>query len=192
MCKIKEFAIVYIAFILVFILINISLYQINISCKSLLEFNMNNERIAEHKKENLLTFSQEAQISDITEIYEWKIIIPKIELEANIKEGTSQEVMSKSVGHFEESSLLKGNVALAAHNRGYKMNFFENIKDLSIGDELIYIVNNVENRYKIVIKEVIDDRNWKYISNTLDNRLTLITCVENKPENRLCIQGVQI
>ena len=192
MCKIKEFAIVYIAFILVFILINISLYQINISCKSLLEFNMNNERIAEHKKENLLTFSQEAQISDITEIYEWKIIIPKIELEANIKEGTSQEVMSKSVGHFEESSLLKGNVALAAHNRGYKMNFFENIKDLSIGDELIYIVNNVENRYKIVIKEVIDDRNWKHISNTLDNRLTLITCVENKPENRLCIQGVQI
>ena len=192
MCKIKEFAIVYIAFILVFILINISLYQINISCKSLLEFNMNNERIAEHKKENLLTFSQEAQISDITEIYEWKIIIPKIELEANIKEGTSQEVMSKSVGHFEESSLLKGNVALAAHNRGYKMNFFENINDLSIGDELIYIVNNVENRYKIVIKEVIDDRNWKHISNTLDNRLTLITCVENKPENRLCIQGVQI
>ena len=80
MCKIKEFAIVYIAFILVFILINISLYQINISCKSLLEFNMNNERIAEHKKENLLTFSQEAQISDITEIYEWKIIIPKITL----------------------------------------------------------------------------------------------------------------
>ena len=192
MCKIKEFAIVYIAFILVFILINISLYQINISCKSLLEFNMNNERIAEHKKENLLTFSQEAQISDITEIYEWKIIIPKIELEANINEGTSQEVMSKSVGHFEESSVLKGNVALAAHNRGYKMNFFENIKDLSIGDELIYIINNVENKYKIVIKEIIDDRNWKHISNTLDNRLTLITCVENQPENRLCIQAIQI
>ena len=47
----------------------------------------------------------------------WQIEIPAINLVAPIKQGTSQEVMLKYVGHFEETSMWKGNVGLAAHNR---------------------------------------------------------------------------
>ena len=60
----------------------------------------------------------------------WKIQIPKISLDASISEGTSKEIMDKYVGHFEETSLKSGNVGLAAHNRGYAVNYFANIKSL--------------------------------------------------------------
>jgi len=47
----------------------------------------------------------------------WQIEIPKINLIAPIAEGTSQDVMNEYVGHFENTSLWKGNIGLAAHNR---------------------------------------------------------------------------
>ena len=47
----------------------------------------------------------------------WQIEIPSIGLIAPIDEGTSQEVMREYVGHFEHTSLWKGNIGLAAHNR---------------------------------------------------------------------------
>ena len=48
---------------------------------------------------------------------EWQIEIPIIGLIAPIAEGTTQEVMREYVGHFEHTSLWKGNIGLAAHNR---------------------------------------------------------------------------
>ena len=47
----------------------------------------------------------------------WQIEIPSIGLNAPIAQGTSQEVMSEFVGHFETTSFWKGNIGLAAHNR---------------------------------------------------------------------------
>ena len=52
----------------------------------------------------------------------WRIKISKIHLDAPIIEGTEKEILRKAVGHFESSSIWNGNVALAAHNRGYKYN----------------------------------------------------------------------
>lgn len=47
----------------------------------------------------------------------WQVEIPKIGLTAPIAQGTSQEVMSKYVGHFENTKFWEGNIGLAAHNR---------------------------------------------------------------------------
>lgn len=47
----------------------------------------------------------------------WQVEIPSIGLIAPIAEGTSQDVMKEYVGHFESTSLWKGNIGLAAHNR---------------------------------------------------------------------------
>ena len=59
--------------------------------------------------------------------YEWGIYIPKINLNAQISEGTTKEVMDKYVGHFIDTGVIKGNICLGAHNRGYPVNYFENI-----------------------------------------------------------------
>ena len=84
-----------------------------------------------------------------------------------------------------------GNIGLAAHNRGYKVNYFERIKELQIGDEIYYKYGNIAKKYKVNLITVIQDTEWTYLKNTQDNRITLITCLENEPKYRRCIQGIE-
>lgn len=123
---------------------------------------------------------------------EWRIKIPKINLDVHIQEGTTLEVMLNSVGHFEETSKWNGNVGLAAHNRGYQCNFFQNIKNLKQGDEIIYTTTKGEKVYRVQTNKVILETDWSYLEETKDNRITLITCEENRKEYRRCIQAVEI
>lgn len=122
----------------------------------------------------------------------WKIEIPKIDLIANISEGTSKELLDEYVGHFENTGKDAGNIGLAAHNRGYKVNYFSRIKELMIGDEIYYTYGNINKKYKVTLITIIKDTEWTYLENTSDNRITLITCLENEPEYRRCIQGTEI
>ena len=121
----------------------------------------------------------------------WKIVIPKISLEAEISEGTRKEVMDKFVGHFEETTKTSGNVGLAAHNRGYPVNYFANIKQLKEGDEINYKYNEFEKNYIVIENKIIKDTDWEPLENTQENKITLITCVENEPEYRRCIQAIE-
>lgn len=123
-------------------------------------------------------------------IFEWKIIIPAIQLEAQIAEGTSQEVMSQYVGHFENTPKLNGNIALGAHNRGYAVNYFQNLKKLKKGDKIQYYYQGEEKQYQVETITMIKDTDWSYLQNTTKDKITLITCVENQPEYRRCIQGI--
>jgi LPXTG-site transpeptidase (sortase) family protein len=122
---------------------------------------------------------------------EWQIEIPIINLKAPIAEGTTKEVMDKFVGHFEETSKEGGNIGLAAHNRGYQVNYFQDLKKLNKGDEIIYKYNGKQKKYEVETQKIIKDTDWKMLEKTKDNRITLITCVENQPEYRRCIQAIE-
>lgn len=122
----------------------------------------------------------------------WRIIIQKINLDAPILEGTSKEVLRKGVGHFETTSKLNGNVCLAAHNRGYKYNYFQEIKNLEIGDIITYVTKNGNKEYEVIRNETIKETDLSCIENTNENIITLITCEENKRECRRCVQGKEI
>ncbi len=126
-----------------------------------------------------------------TEEEEWYIQIEKIGLKAPIQEGTTQQIMEDFVGHFEESSKDFGNVCLAAHNRGYKNNYFSRIKELQEGDEIRYKYKNIEKTYIVTKHEIIENTDWSNLERTEENKITLITCVENEPEYRRCVQGVE-
>jgi len=121
----------------------------------------------------------------------WKIEIPKINLTAEISSGTTEDVLNNYVGHFSETAKDNGNVGLAAHNRGYNVNYFSRIKELENGDEIYYTYNGIRKEYIVNSKLIIKDTNWNYLKNTEDNRITLITCVENEPEYRRCIQAIE-
>ena len=124
--------------------------------------------------------------------YDWRIIISKINLNAPILEGTSKETLRKGVGHFENTSSWNGNVCLAAHNRVYKYNYFQELKKLEIGDRILYQKQEESREYKVCYKEKIMETDLSKIEETKENRITLITCVENMPEYRLCIQAEEI
>lgn len=131
-------------------------------------------------------------INNLKNSDEWKLEIPKISLCAKISEGTTSKVMDKYIGHFIETSKDNGNVGLAAHNRGYKVNYFANLKKLEKGDLVIYTYKGKSQKYTVTSKEIIKDTDWSKLENSKVNKLTMITCVENKPEYRLCVQATEI
>lgn len=122
----------------------------------------------------------------------WRIKIEKIHLDAPIIEGTENEILRRAVGHFQNTSTWNGNVVLAAHNRGYKYNYFQEIKKLELGDIITYQTVYGEKQYKVVSNKVIQETDWSCLENTNENKITLITCEENKREYRRCIQANQI
>ena len=162
------------------VLVELSTHNINQDTKE--DSEIQNNYPAIQIEENLQTIKEENN---------WKIIIPKISLEASISEGTSKEIMDKYVGHFEETSRKSGNVGLAAHNRGYAVNYFSQIKELEEGDEIIYKYYDFEMIYTVVENKIIEDTDWEDLEETEANKITLITCVENEPEYRRCIQGIE-
>lgn len=131
------------------------------------------------------------EINLIQKANNWYLEIPSIQLKANIEEGTSKEIMNQFVGHFEESKKWIGNVCLAAHNRGYENNYFAEIKQLKEGDEIIYHYEENTRKYVVEKNFIIQDTDLFYLENTQENRITLITCVENEPNYRRCVQAIE-
>lgn len=149
-----------------------------------------NEKI-QNNQPTINTKDEKVKKTKQTKEIDWKITIPKISLEAEISEGTSKKIMNKYVGHFEETSKNNGNIGLAAHNRGYDVNYFSQIKLLKKGDEIIYKCYDFQKKYTVIENKIIRDTDWSYLEKTEENKITLITCVENEPEYRRCIQGIE-
>ena len=122
----------------------------------------------------------------------WQIEIPKINLVAPIAEGTSANIMNEYVGHFEETPKNKGNIGLAVHNRGYKINYFQNLKLLQKGDLIIYTYNGEISKYSVNELGIIKDIDWSKLESSSQDKLTLITCLEDEPEYRRYIQAVKL
>lgn len=189
--KITIYIITIVISTIIFVLLNFLINSINqIDFNNI--FNNSNQN---QEQNNQILENEKIETNNLNqkeEKLEWIIEIPSILLKAEIAEGTNKEVMDKYVGHFEETSKISGNVGLAAHNRGYPVNYFENIRKLKIGDEIIYTYKKNIKKYKVNKIEIIKDTNWNYLKeNQKENLITLITCIENEPEYRRCIQGIE-
>lgn len=117
--------------------------------------------------------------------------IEKINLNGTVKEGSTNEILRDYIGHIEETAKYDGNVGLAAHNRGNKYSYFARINELEPGDEIIYTTKYGERKYIVDTKKEILETDWSNLEGTSDNRITLITCIKNKVNQRLCVQAVQ-
>lgn len=146
--------------------------------------NENKENIENENTEDIILEQSKEESS-------WYLEIPSINLKADIKEGTTKEILDDFIGHFEETKKDTGNIGLAAHNRGYKNNYFENLKKLKEGDLIYYQFEENKREYIVTKHTIIKDTDWSYLEDTEENTLTLITCVENEPEYRRCIQATQ-
>ena len=157
--------------------------------KSSLKAGFEVENVIQETKEQVNNTNETVKEKITEDVNTWCLEIPKINLKANISEGTTKEVMEDYIGHFEETTKENGNVGLAAHNRGYKNNYFQRIKELKEGDSIFYTYKGETKEYLVTKHVIIKDTDWTYLENTEKNTITLITCVENEPEYRRCIQG---
>ena len=182
--------ITFIISIIVFISVN-SVFQIVEARVANQEVEVSKSQEEEVKKEEIEQVNTENAIQIQPVIQEWTIEIPVIGLKAQIEEGTTDEILNKYVGHFEETQKQNGNVGLAAHNRGYPVNYFSKVKNLKKGDEIYYRYNGEEKIYVVDTIKVIKDTDWNDLENTKEDKITLITCVEDAPMYRRCIQGIK-
>lgn len=141
---------------------------------------------------SISTNGKEENISYTNTEEEWKLLIPKINITATIKEGTSGDVINNYIGHFEETPKENGNIGLIAASAGYKENYFTNLKDLVEGDVIIYIKGKTRKEYKVTSNIIIEQTDWSYLSSTDDNKITLITGILEQPEKRRCVQAIEI
>lgn len=116
--------------------------------------------------------------------------IPDIDLKVTAYDGDTFTAMKKGIGHISSTSCWNGNIGLVGHNRGTS-DYFGNLKKLDVGDEMTYTTNLGKRTYVVTSITKIKDTDWSKLQYTSDNRLTLITCVENVSDQRLCVQAVE-
>lgn len=120
------------------------------------------------------------------------LIIEKIGLNATVKEGTTNEVLLNYIGHIEETATYDGNVGLAAHNRGCENSYFARINELEKGDIIKYKTKFFEREYVVDNIQVIYETDWSLLESTQENKLSLITCIAGRKEQRLCVQATEM
>lgn len=163
--------------ITLFIIYKVKLYNANNRAKDIvIQDNM------EVLEDNRKIITEDDNIGTLT--------IPAILLEnAPINEGIELSTLSHSIGHFPFSSIYDGNVCLASHNRGSSADYFKNLYKLKIGDKIYYQSIFGTKRYMVESINTIQETDFSYIGQTYDNKITLITCISNKPDLRLCVQA---
>ncbi len=119
------------------------------------------------------------------------LYIPKLKKTIKVYEGETLENMKKGIGHFEMTSAWDGNCGFAGHNRGASA-YFGFVKDLAIGDRITYTTQYGVRTYEIYSKEKVSETDYSSLGWTAENIITLITCVENVPELRWCVQAREV
>lgn len=118
--------------------------------------------------------------------------IPKINLSVPVYESEDEmEAMKKGIAHYKMTSAWDGNVGLCGHNGNASYSYFDELKELQEGDTLTYETALGTRTYEVAdIREILET-DWSMLTRTEDNRITMTTCVDGKPNHRLCVQAVE-
>ena len=169
-------------------------YTRNISSEGYIENNTNYNSMPDY------TYNEDYfqyPITDVSEVRDSSdgsigtLRIPEIDLKVTAYDGDTYEAMKKGVGHIASTSAWDGNIGLVGHNRGSN-DYFRKLKNLELGDEITYKTKLGTREYEVTFIGRISETDWSRLQYTDDNRITLITCVEDVPDKRLCVQAVEV
>ena len=119
------------------------------------------------------------------------LVIPAIDLEVGVYQGTDATTLKKGAGHFEDSSIWDGNVAIAAHNRGAN-NYFGRIHTLELGDRIILTTRQGTRTYEVSSVSKVDESDRSGLTSSATNMISLYTCVRDERDFRWCVQANEI
>lgn len=66
------------------------------------------------------------------------------------------------------------------------------MENLLENDVIIYQYQGQQREYKVIQNIIIQDTDWSYLSDTEENKLTLITGAKAEENQRRCVQAVEI
>jgi sortase A len=119
------------------------------------------------------------------------LYIPKAGKSLKVYEGESLENMKRGIGHFESTSAWDGNVGFAGHNRG-AAGYFGFVKDLAVGDTIVYSTQYGTRTYQVYSKVKISETDYSGLGWSAENIVSMITCVEDEPAYRWLVQAREI
>lgn len=117
--------------------------------------------------------------------------IPALDVSVKVYQGTDTATLAKGAGHFPDTSIWDGNVAVAGHNRGANC-YFGSIHTLTVGDRITLTTKLGTRTYAVTSVEKIDETDSSKLAATAENCITLYTCVRNQSAYRWCVRAVEI
>ena len=102
------------------------------------------------------------------------------------------EAMRKGIAHYKTTSAWSGNIGLCAHNGTASYCWFHDLHKLDKGDVVTYQTALGTRTYEVSEIKEIEETDWSMLGRTEDNRITMTTCMDEKPSKRLCVQAVEI
>lgn len=126
------------------------------------------------------------------------IDIPKINIQLPIYHGTSEEVLSKGVGHLENSSLPTGKAGthsvLTAHRGLPTSKLFRNLDSLAFGDKFFIQVLDEKMAYEVFDVDIVLPHETDWLQMKQDEDIvTLLTCEPYMVNtHRLLVKGKRV
>ncbi len=117
--------------------------------------------------------------------------IPAIGVNVKVYQGTDSSALAKGAGHFEETSVWDGNVAIAGHNRGANC-YFGELHTLAIGDRITYTTKLGTRTYAVTSVAKVNETDRSGLADTPDNTLTLYTCVRDQRAYRWRVTAAEV
>lgn len=123
-----------------------------------------------------------------------RIEIPRLDLSAIVFEGTSDDTLSRGVGHLRGSASpgQRGNLVLAAH----RDTFFRGLRGIRQGDQVTVQAADGEFHYLVQSTSIVQPDQTEVLQSSADATLTLITCypfgyIGNAPQ-RFIVRATEI
>jgi sortase A len=123
-----------------------------------------------------------------------RIEIPRLKVNAVVKEGVDNKTLSRAVGHVPYTPLpgQPGNVGVAAHRDTH----FRGLRNVRKGDVIRLETLDGTYIYEVDQLKIVWPKNVEVLDPTPDNRITLVTCypfnfVGSAPK-RFIVQGKQV
>jgi len=143
------------------------------------------------------TNTQPTHTNTVSHEYEYGTLLGVLTVErlgrtVNVYGGATMEAMDIGAGHFSFTGLSIGNVGLIGHNRGTRSGFFSFVRLLEYGDIVKLEMNGVVRTYEVFLKTIVNDNDFSPLQQFGDNRLTLVTCVEDVRNQRRIVVAREI
>ena len=103
-----------------------------------------------------------------------RLLIPALDLNVMVLEGTDRWTLNRAVGHIEKTALpgRAGNVGISAHRDGY----FRNLGRIARGDEISILTPEKTYTYAVESTHIVNPGDIEVLAPSDQPVLTLVTC----------------